>query len=91
MVGTGMSPFPSAAAAAAVAAQYAANGDALSVKAENSAPQQPPQQSMVKSEGPPQQTALPPANFSPQPHQQHIPNSIEHQNTSVSKISIRFW
>lgn len=101
MVGTGMAnPFPAAAAAAA-AAQFAANGDALAGKAELAAgvpaapqppqhpqPPQPAQAQLVKSEGPPPPTPLPPANFSPQPPPQtHAQNSIENQNnSSVSTI-----
>ncbi|XP_053623208.1 RNA binding protein fox-1 homolog 3 isoform X3 [Plodia interpunctella] len=81
MVGTGMAnPFPAAAAAAAAAAQFAANGDALAVKAEAGGPAAP-QPPLVKSEGPPPPAPLPPSNFSPQPpSQQHAPNSIENQN-----------
>ncbi|KPJ01831.1 RNA binding protein fox-1-like 1 [Papilio xuthus] len=95
MVGTGMgNPFPAAAAAAA-AAQFAANGDALAGKAELAAgvpavsqpsqqPPQPAQGQLVKSEGQPPPTPLPPANFSPQPPPQtHAQNSIESQNNST--------
>ncbi|XP_068630030.1 RNA binding protein fox-1 homolog 1-like isoform X3 [Battus philenor] len=84
MVGTGMAaPFPAAAAAAAAAAQFAANGDALAVKAEAGVPAAPPQTQLVKSEGPPPPAPLPPSNFSPQPPSQTLAqNSIENQNNN---------
>ncbi|XP_072944076.1 RNA binding protein fox-1 homolog 1-like isoform X2 [Epargyreus clarus] len=88
MVGTGMaSPFNAAAAAAAAAAQFAANGDALAGVKADSGPAAAPQAPLVKSEGPPQPTPMPPTNFSPQPQpQSHQTNSVENQNNNTSEV-----